>query len=206
MKPKVLLCNFLIISLTGCSSHLIDTSEDIIGYQSQKKGILIIQGAYVEKEKTEKFILHSYWLNKNRSRFLDINPATFIKYTPLSIFLPDNTSHNETMILFVEPGNYTLENIRFQNKIANNLNNFINFSVKGGEVVYVGKLTFDYKSIIIAKSLDIQDCYKSACEDFKKSYPQINVIPKKRLMEFGPQIQLFKSLDQHFRIIDHTNE
>ncbi len=74
----------------------------------------------------------------------------------------------------------------------------VSFSVRPGEVVYVGDLVIAERqnSVLLASELSIEDKYNNAVASFKQIYPDIDQRPVKRLMKLSEKV---KKLQEEYR-------
>lgn len=192
--------------IVGCASPGIDTSPDIAGLYSGKKGVIIIQGAHKNQgSSSEKHTLNTMWTNIENHKSFFVDPGN-LPADLLCFLCPRGTFNYKTMVYFIEPGKYYLSWIYFYvgnyYYKANLSTNILNFEIKGGEVLYLGKITVSDKVKIVTNSINIENDYNTAVKYFKKKYPTITKVPEERLLQFSKKAQIFRKISKEYGVFD----
>ncbi|KIE05806.1 hypothetical protein NF27_CL00050 [Candidatus Jidaibacter acanthamoeba] len=202
-----LICSILLIlQLAACATRThVEQFKDVKGFNERRKGIVIIQTAQKVDKVRDKYNLKTTWKNKENKRIFTTDPENIIGelVTVFSIVIPSATFNFPTLVYFIEPGEYSLSSIYFDRRYANSLKDIITFSLKGGEVVYIGKLIVDdNNSRIVANALNIEDSYETAKKYFEAKYPEIKQTPIKRLMEFSEKAKGLRLISNEYGFIE----
>ncbi|MBA8667902.1 hypothetical protein H1Q59_08375 [Holosporaceae bacterium 'Namur'] len=202
-----LICSILLIlQLAACATRThVEQFKDIKGFNEGRKGIVIIQTAQTVDKIREKHNLKTTWENKGNKRIFTTDPENVIGelVTVFSIIIPSSTFNFPTLVYFIEPGEYSLTSISYDRRYANSLKDIISFSLKGGEVAYIGKLIVDDgNSRIVANALNIKDSYEIAKNYFEAKYPEIKQTPIKRLMEFSEKSKRLRLISNEYGFIE----
>ena len=112
-----------------------------------------------------------------------------------SIYILDTTyySHHDIELYVVKPGKYSLNNLKYlvSRTVTFNLshiNDFASFVIKGGEVLYLGHLTFNIRDHdmsginFLNSATEIQDDYNAAKYYMDENYPTLSSRLQKKLI------------------------
>jgi len=175
-KQVVLLC-ILSTFLFSCQSYVIP-KQDTNPVENNKKALVIlgakIISVYPKKTESPTYLVWRNTQKKNTNRILwSAEPKNYAGYALCSYVL--------------EPGEYTIKEITtvkndFDGTTVTTLyvNDLAKFSVKGGEVIYLGNITFyRYKEQITYK---ITDNYNQVYNETQKLFPSLQARLIKRLL------------------------
>ncbi|RZI47168.1 hypothetical protein EDM53_03350 [Rickettsiales endosymbiont of Peranema trichophorum] len=197
---RYIFCAFLVLQLSACGSRqYVEQHTDINGFNNGRKGIVLMQNT------ASMSTLRTTWRHNKSGKYFTAhrqgtNANVFFGIMTLGALI--DFFHHDTMIYFIEPGSYSLSDISFQDKYCNNISNVIDFEVVGGEVYYLGKMMINDDFVTVVNTIDIRDDYDSALKSFQERYPQINKVPKKRLMMFTERAIAIKAISRNFGIME----
>ncbi|HJD63871.1 MAG TPA: hypothetical protein LFW13_02535 [Rickettsia endosymbiont of Sericostoma sp.] len=173
MKQSIFMLYILIMLLTGCASI---STKQLISIAENKQAV-VLGSCYLARSFT---LCDATWRNEQNQ-----TQVTFgIK----------------SQVQVLEPGTYSLSGFisdkgwfpTVVRSIAN-LRNIASFSIKGGDVLYIGNLEFDIsKSFSIHHAINVIDNKNSAEQYLSKYQPKLLPRLQTRLIQLSPEVLAIK--------------
>jgi hypothetical protein len=205
LLKKYIVCVSLIFLMFGCTARqYVSSSKDMDGFNTKKKGIVILQSVSRTGLNKEWNSLKTTWRNDN-GKYFTADPQNTPANGVLTLMTLGSVSgilNNDVMVYFIEPGEYNLSDAYFENKYALNMENIMSFNLVGGEIIYLGKIVANYNYVTVVNALNIEDFYSDAVKYFKKQYPDIDKAPIKRLIQFSNCAQIVKQTSNDFGLME----
>ncbi len=185
----------LIITLTtflvGCTGRNLNlTKVEVEEINNGSKALIVVQTAVTIPDGTIEAcmvrLMELKWLNLSSSKESPPTQRYQMLYAPAIL-------NTDIELYLVTPGHYKLKHLKY-----NSLDHITSytfecgdidiaeFSVKGGDVIYIGKLIINVTNITSDKflkdGLNVQDNYDIAQTYMKKHYPEYSLKLQKRLV------------------------
>ena len=192
-RPPTFLALILFVFLAGCASGPQKHTPKLELLEQHKTALILAKGSYFQKNLiasndnpiTYEFArLDDHYMDK-KSRFFYQSKVDLVKQLKNTI-----SSDQGYDVFMVEPGTYVLENMRAHigNAIITTKFNGINFNnqvtygaftVKAGELLYVGDFQFKFDGDQKKYVLLVTDHSDSAVNYLKEHYPEYENLPLK---------------------------
>lgn len=171
-----ILCFF---QLCGCTGVLY--KQDLDSFNSGKKSMIIMQ-QYIAAITGDKYtMLKTEWQNEQTGEIFN---------TWGSRYRVETDPEEQFLVYVINPGSYSLKLLN-RGIESSNLSDLVSFSVRAGEIVYIGDLVEVQKpgAIVLASVLNVKDRYEEAKSFFKQHYPNIKQIPIRKLMRLSEKVK-----------------
>lgn len=190
MFNKITLYLIAICALSGCASNKINQTGIDAVQRGEKAVVVLTCNAVVQardlynlSKRPHDFECNTVWNNL----------ASTEEITQVGGGLYDKK------VYLINPGTYSLSSVVVPEAAGymysvHDLKNIAQFEVKGGEVLYLGEITFNInQSAIIARMVDIKDKYSSAGILMQKANPILAGNLQKRLIKLSKLVEAVKS-------------
>ncbi|MCC2645991.1 MAG: hypothetical protein K0R02_56 [Rickettsiaceae bacterium] len=203
---KFILCFFypylILLFLTGCTG----TNPNVINKNKLKslndgtKALILVQTTPIVSKGSLLYDrqkrIETSWLNLyNPNNLIRTQNYRNVYITPTVI----TYKYQDIELYLVNPGDYTLRSLIYYENDAvsyrtQGLNNFANFSVKGGEILYIGNLVLNIRDNniesrkFLRKALTVEDNYSIAKAYLETNHPSLATKLQKRLIGLNKDI------------------
>ncbi|MCC8372301.1 MAG: hypothetical protein LN568_06225 [Rickettsia endosymbiont of Pseudomimeciton antennatum] len=185
-----LLISILIVLVSGCVGKDYNkiSTAGIDSVTDASKALILIQTTPIVPSHNDKAIA-TEWEN--------LSVANSVLYTKnyRNVYITPNLTgykYHSIELYLVTPGEYVLKRLKYtwdkSSYTFSNINNIATFSVKGGDVLYIGNLTIDIKGYelnaltFLNRAISIQDNYEVAKQYINKDYPHLSTKLQKKLI------------------------
>lgn len=186
----ILLISILSVFVSGCTGKDYNkiSNAGIDSVIGASKALILIQTTPIVPLHNDKAIA-TEWVN--------LSVANSVLYTKnyRDVYITPNLTgyqYYNIELYLITPGEYVLNRLKYtwnnSSYTFSNINNIATFSVKGGEVLYIGNLTIDIKGYelnvltFLNRAVSIEDNYEVAKQYISKNYPHLSTKLQKKLI------------------------